>query len=124
MFKRFFSVLCITCVIFVISACSNNNNAEIAGKWVPTTITINGETLKYSDIETDEKQFEINFSENGKCSATLAGISDDCDFTFSGTSVDIEINGEKHKLSYDNGTLTLSLNYSSETTVITFSKVI
>ncbi len=117
-------LICVVSLLFMLFGCSDNKNLEIVGEWVPTTATIDGSTVKYEELGIEKDEFGFVFKENGTCSATIAGITEEADYTFNGTSVDIEINGQSHKLSYDNGNLTLSLDYSEGYTTVTFAKVI
>lgn len=122
--KKAVSILiCVLSAIIILSGCGANENTEIVGDWVPTTATLNGSTIKYDELGIEQDKFGFTFTDNGKCIATLAGVTDESSYTFNGTSVDIEINGEKYKLNYDNGNLTLSLNYGGENTSFTFTKV-
>lgn len=115
--------ICVLFAAFMFVGCSDNKNSEIVGEWTPTTATINGETIKYDELEIENDKFGFVFTDDGKCTATLAGISDESSYVFNGTSVDIQINGEDYKLDYDSGNLTLSLNYGGEYTSFTFTKV-
>ena len=100
-----------------------DKNSEIVGEWVPTTAKLNGSTIKYDELGIEKEKFGFVFTDDGKCTATLAGINDESSYTFNGTSVDIQINGEDYKLDYEKGNLTLSLNYGGEYTSFTFTKV-
>lgn len=117
----FFISACFLLIIF--AGCGEKNNSEIVGEWVPTTASLNGETIQYSELGIDDSQFGFTFFDDGKCTATLAGIEDDGTYVFNDTSVDVEINGESQKLDYDSGVLTLTLNYDDVTTAFTFTKV-
>ena len=75
------------------------------------------------ELGIEKEKFGFVFTDDGKCTATLAGINDESSYTFNGTSVDIQINGEDYKLDYERGNLTLSLNYGGEYTSFTFTKV-
>lgn len=116
-------LICVVSLVFMLFGCTDNKNQEIIGEWVPTTATIDGSTVKYEELGIEKDQFGFEFKENGKCVATIAGLTEESQYTFNGTSVDIEINGQSHKLSYDNGSLTLSFNYSEGYTTFTFTKV-
>ncbi len=123
MIKKFVAILmCSLCILAVFVGCGNNKNAEIVGEWLPTTATINGETIKYSELGIEENHFSLTFTQDGKCTAILAGITSESDFTFNGTSVDIELNGTQHKLEYNAGTLKWTLNYGEDNTSFTFAK--
>lgn len=115
------AALAITAVL-MLSACGDNKNAEIAGKWVPATATINGETIQFSELNSDEKSFEFVFEENGSCQITIAGTTNNGTYTFNSTSVDIEYGGKQEKLIYADGMLTLNLNYNNETTSFMFTR--
>ena len=115
-------LICVLSLAFMLFGCGENNNSEIVGEWVPTTATLNGSTIKYDELEIEKEKFGFVFTDDGKCTATLAGINDESSYTFNGTSVDIQINGEDYKLDYEKGNLTLSLNYGGEYTSFTFTK--
>lgn len=114
------SVVILSMCIFV--GCSDNKNSEIVGKWIPTTASLNGETVQYSYLGLEDDYFGFTFSDNGKCTATLTGITGEGTYSFNGTSVDVTINDETQKLDYSNGTLTLTLNYDNDTTTFSFIK--
>ncbi len=123
MIKKLAGALCgILIMLVVFTGCTENTNTDIVGKWIPTTATINGETVKYSELGIEESQFRFVFEANGKCTATLAGISGAGTYTYHETSVDVEINSETKKLDYDGATLTLNLDYDNNSTSITFIK--
>ena len=123
MIKKIAGALCCVLIMLVIfTGCGENTNTEIVGKWVPTTATLNGETVKYSELGIDESQFCFVFESNGKCTATLAGISGNGTYTYHNTSVDVEINNDTKKLDYDGSTLTLNLDYDGNSTSIAFIK--
>lgn len=108
--------------VLMFSGCGENKNAQLVGEWTPTTASINGETIKYDELEIENNKFSLVFEENGNCKATLAGITYETSYNFNDTSVDIELNGETHKLAYENSTLTLTLDYGTEVTTFTFKK--
>lgn len=116
-------LMCVFCAVFMLCGCGENKNSEIVGEWVPTTATLNGSTIKYDELGIEKEKFGFVFADDGKCTATLAGISNESTYTFNGTSVDIQINGEEYKLDYEKGNLTLSLNYGGNYTSFTFTKV-
>ena len=116
-------LMCVFCAVFMLCGCGENKNSEIVGEWVPTTATLIGSTIKYDELGIEKEKFGFIFADDGKCTATLAGISDESTYTFNGTSVDIQINGEEYKLDYEKGNLTLSLNYGGNYTSFTFTKV-
>lgn len=116
-------LICVLAAVIMLVGCGNNKNSEIVGDWVPTTARINGKTIKYDKLDIEDGKFGFSFSRDEKCKATIAGVSDESSYTFNGTSVDIELNGEKYKLAYESGTLTLTLNYGGENTSFTFTKV-
>lgn len=122
--KRFISALIIALIFtFSLTGCSNNKNSEIVGNWIPTTASLNGETVQYSYLGLDDNYFGFSFKANGTCTATLAGITGKGTYIFNGTSVDVTIDQEEpKKLTYDNGTLTLKLNYDDDVTTFSFIK--
>lgn len=116
------SVTILSMCVFV--GCSDNKNSEIVGKWIPTTASLNGETVQYSYLGLEDDYFGFTFDSNGKCTATLTGITGEGTYIFNDTSVDVTINNEVQKLDYSNGTLTLTLNYNNDTTTFSFIKEI
>ena len=123
MIKKIAGALCCVLIMLVIfTGCGENTNTEIVGKWVPTTATLNGETVKYSELGIDESQFCFVFESNGKCTATLAGISGEGTYIYHDTSIDVNINNDTKKLDYDGSTLTLNLDYDGNSTSIAFIK--
>ncbi len=117
-------VLCAVLCLCVFAGCSDDNNSEIVGKWVPTTVTIGSSTVPYSDLVKEGREFSLTFESNGKCKIILGGIENEGEFTFNETSVDINYSGQSMKLDYSRGVLTLNLNYNNETTSYLFSKVV
>ena len=117
-------VLCAVLCLCVFAGCSDDNNSEIVGKWVPTTVTIGSSTVPYSDLVKEGREFSLTFESNGKCKIILGGIENEGEFTFNETSVDINYSGQSMKLDYNRGVLTLNLNYNNETTSYLFSKVV
>lgn len=110
-------------IAMIFTGCSNNNkNSEIAGDWVPTTASFNGETVQYAELGIEQDQFGFTFTEDGKCTATLAGITGKGTYVFNETSVDVVINEKPHKLDYKNGTLVLTLDYDDSPATFTFTK--
>ena len=122
--KRFISTLIVALIFtFISTGCSDNKNAEIVGDWIPTTASLNGETVQYSYLALSEDYFGFTFRPNGTCTATLAGITGEGTYIFNGTSVDVTIDKEEpKKLTYDNGTLTLKLAYDDDVTTFSFIK--
>lgn len=108
----------------MLSGCSDENNSEIVGEWTPSTVSIGGSTISYSELQTEDKEFVLKFYDDGKCSIVIGGISNEGTYTFNNTSVDIEYSGKTQKLAYDRGILTLSLNYNNEVTSYMFTKVV
>lgn len=107
----------------VLTGCSNEDNSEIVGEWKPSTVSINGTTISYSDLDTKGKDFSFNFYPDGKCKIIIGGVSNDGSYAFHQTSVDIQYGGKSQKLSYDHGILTLKLDYNNQTTAYMFTKV-
>ena len=120
--KVMYLVLCALIFASIFCGCGSNENAEIIGKWVPTTAKTNGETISYNELGVDEDQFGLNFKDSSNCTVTLAGISCDSTYTFNGTSVDLTVNGTAYKLSYDSGVLTMVLDYDNDRIEFSFSK--
>ena len=109
--------------ILILSGCGDNaQNSAIVGKWVPATATINGETVQFSELNTDSDSFGFVFESNGSCEITIAGTKNSGSYTFNETSVDIEYGGKNEKLRYSEGMLTLNFNYNNETTSFVFTK--
>ncbi len=60
----------------VLTGCSNEDNSEIVGEWKPSTVSINGTTISYSDLDTKGKDFSFNFyPAKAKSSATTTASS-------------------------------------------------
>ena len=115
--------LCLVFGLLILSGCGGDaNNSEIAGKWVPATATINGETVQFSELNTDSDSFGFVFEANGSCEITIAGTKNNGTYTFNETSVDVEYGGKSEKLRYSEGMLTLNFNYNNETTSFVFTK--
>ena len=106
------------------AGCANESNSEIVGEWRPITVSINGTTISYSDLDTKDKEFSFTFYADGKCKIIIGGVIKDGTYTFHETSVDIQYGGKSQKLSYDHGILTLKLDYNDQTTAYMFTKVI
>lgn len=118
------SALLIYAVLFlcVFSGCSDDNNEEIVGKWVPSTVMLGSSTISYSEIVKEGKEFSLEFDRSGKCRLVLGGIENEGEYTFNETSVDINYSGQSLKLDYSGGILTLTLNYNNESTSYMFTK--
>ena len=110
-------------MLCMLTGCSDDNNSEIVGKWVPSTVSLGNSTVSYSDIAKEDKEFSITFESNGKCVLILGGIRNEGEFTFNETSVDITYGGQSLKLNYSQNILTLTLNYNNESTSYMFTKV-
>jgi hypothetical protein len=109
-------------LLSVLSGCGSEENSPLVGKWVATSAMINGETIMFSELNTEDREFSFTFEKNGKCTAVLAGISNDGTYTFNKTSVDITYGRKTEKLTYNSGVLTLNFNYNNETTSFMFTK--
>lgn len=116
------SIFCLVTAV-LLSGCGGTDNSDLIGEWKPSTVSIGGTTISYSDLDTEDKDFSITFFANGKCRVVIGGISNDGTYTFHETSVDIQYGGKSQKLSYDNGILTLKLDYHNTTTAYMFTKV-
>lgn len=114
--------LCAVVFAALFCGCGSSDNSQIIGKWVPTTAKTNGETISYSELGISENQFGFNFTDSTNCTVTLAGITSNTTYTFNGTSVDMTVNENPYKLSYESGVLTLVLNYDSDEIEFTFTK--
>ena len=106
----------------VLSGCSNEENNELVGTWIPITANINGETIQFSELDVEEGSFQFTFENNGRCTLILAGIENHGSYVFNKTSVDISYGGKTEKLLYDQGILTLNFYYNNEPTSFMFSK--
>lgn len=113
-------LLCALFMILLLTACDEDKNSEVVGKWIPSTASIGGTTLQYSSLGIDEDQFGLTFEANGNCTMVTTGIKKTGTFVFSGTSIDVKIKGETKKLDYNSGTITLSLNYDNNPMQIVF----
>ncbi len=115
--------LCLVFGLLILSGCGEDSkNAEIAGEWIPTAATINGETVKFNELETDSDKFGLVFHSDGSCEITIAGTKNNGTFTFNETTVDVEYGGKQEKLTYSDGMLTLNFNYNNEITSFSFTK--
>ena len=114
--------LMIMLTLLFASGCGENKNSEIVGEWVPATANINGETIKFSELNTDNNNFGFVFEENGSCEVTIAGTKNNGSYVFNDTSVDIEYGGKTERLAYSDGMLTLYFNYNNESTSFMFTK--
>ena len=124
MLRKTSALLCsLICILFLFVGCGDNKNAEIVGEWVPITATLNGETVQYGELGLDDSQFGLVFNSNGTCKTTLAGISNEGTYVFNETSIDVVINENHHKLDYEKGVITYSLDYYSNSMSLTFTKV-
>ncbi len=117
-------IICAVLCLCVFAGCSDDNNSEIVGKWTPSTVMLGTNTISYSDIAKEGKEFSLEFENSGKCRLVLGGIENEGEYTFNETSVDISYGGQNLKLGYNQGILTLTLNYNNETTSYMFSKVV
>lgn len=123
MLKRLTALsLCALFLIFTLAACGGENN-ELVGEWTATSASINGETIMFSELNTENRKFSFTFDKNGGCKAVLAGVSSTGSYTFNKTSVDVTYGGKTEKLLYSNGVLTLNFHYNNETTSFMFTKV-
>ena len=113
------------CVLFApaLSGCSNADNSAVVGEWTPSTVSINGTTISYSELDTENKDFGFHFYPDGNCKITIGGIQNDGTYTFNETSLDVHYGGKEQKLSYEGGVLTLKLSYNNQTTSYMFTKV-
>lgn len=114
--------LTILITLLLLAGCSDNENSELVGTWTPITANINGETIQFSELETDEDSFRFTFESNGSCTLVLAGIENHGSYVFNKTSVDVSYGGKTEKLLYDEGILTLNFYYNNETTSFMFTK--
>ncbi len=106
----------------LLSGCDGDNNSAIVGEWVPSTVSIGGTTIAYSELNTEGQSFQLRFFDNGKCEITLGGVKNDGTYTFNDTAVDIKYGGKTQKLSYDQGILTLKMDYNGQPTSYMFTK--
>ena len=116
-------ILLVFGVLVVLSGCSSDNNSVIVGTWEATKANINGETIQFTELETDNKDFRFIFNSNGSCKAIIAGVPNEGTYTFNETSVDILYGGKSEKLLYDEGVLTLNFYYNNEKTSYMFTKI-
>ena len=123
MLKRMAATVLICVFLLALAGCSSKDNSELVGEWKPSTVSIDGTTISYSELQTKGRDFSIEFYSSGKCRIKIAGIENEGSFSFNETSVDIEYGGKTQKLSYDQGILTLKFEYDGQTTSYMFSKV-
>lgn len=100
--------------------CTNKKNDILVGDWSPTTIEIQGTTIKYSDLIVNNQLFDLCFTKDGRCSVTIGGVKNDGIYSLNKSSVEIKINNKSQKLSFEGRTLTMSLDYDNTDTLITF----
>lgn len=123
MIKKMCAVLICACLcFFAFVGCNDNSDSEIVGKWVPATANINGETVQYSDLDLEDGSFYFEFKSNGSFSASIAGIHESGEYVFNDTSVDLILDDETQKMTYDNGSLTYAVDYGNQQTSFTFVK--
>lgn len=123
MVKKLIGLLLCAAMLCGLAGCSDDNNQEIVGKWVPTTVTIGGSSVAYSEIKKEGKEFSLTFERSGKCILVLGGIRNEGEYVFNETSVDATYGGQALKLDYSGGLMTLTLNYNNESNSFLFSKV-
>ena len=116
-------ILLVFGVLAVLTGCSSEDNSAIVGTWEATKANIHGETIQFSELETENKDFRFVFNSNGSCTAVIAGVSNEGTYTFNKTSVDILYGGKSEKLLYDEGVLTLNFYYNNEKTSYMFTKM-
>ena len=118
-------ILALLCALsLLLSGCTDDNNAEVVGEWAPSTVSIGGTTISYSELDTNGRDFGFHFFSDGKCKITIGGVQNDGTYTFNETSVDVQYGGKSQKLSFDAGILTLKLTYHNQTTSYMFTKVV
>ena len=115
--------LCIILTLTLLAGCNEKKNEAIVGTWVPTSASFNGQTIQYTELDTEEHGFKFTFEDDGSCTLILAGVKNEGTYVFNETSVDIMYGGKTEKLSYDNGIITLNLNYNNETTSFMFTRL-
>lgn len=123
MLKQASAMLLICVLLFALAGCSSENNSAIVGEWKPSTVSIGGTTISYSELDTNGRDFSFVFNASGSCDITIGGIENEGTYTFNETSVDINYGGKTQKLSYDRGILTLKFDYNGQTTAYMFTKV-
>ena len=118
-------LLALFCVlsVFALSGCSDADNSAVVGEWTPSTVSINGTTISYSELDTENRDFGFHFYADGNCKIKIGGIQNDGTYTFNETSLDVQYGGKSQKLSYEGGVLTLKLNYNNQTTSYMFTRV-
>lgn len=115
-------IICLLSLCALLCGCGDGDNSEITGKWTATSASINGETILFSELNAENKEFSFTFESNGKCTAVIAGIRNNGSYTFNKTSVDIVYGDKTEKLLYDDGILTMNFYYNNETTAFMFTK--
>lgn len=116
-------ILLVFGMLAALTGCSSEDNSAIVGTWEATKANIHGETIQFSELETENKDFRFVFNSNGSCTAVIAGVSNEGTYTFNKTSVDILYGGKSEKLLYDEGVLTLNFDYNNEKTSYMFTKM-
>ena len=71
------------------AGCGSGENSKIVGKWQATKVKLKGETINFSELESEGKEFSFDFREDGSCKAVLGGVENNGSYTFNQTTVDI-----------------------------------
>ena len=116
-------ILVCAAAVLCFAGCGSGENSKIVGKWQATKVKLNGETISFSQLDADGKEFSFDFREDGSCKAVLGGIENNGSYTFNQTTVDIMYGGREEKLKYDRGVLTLTFYYNNEPTSYMFTKI-
>ena len=90
--------VCIMLSGILLINCANKKNDILVGDWSPTTVEIQGKTMKNSDLGVNNSLFDLYFTKDGRCSVTIGGIETDGIYFLNKSSVDIELNDKNQKL--------------------------
>ena len=83
-------------VLLCFAGCGSDDNSKIVGKWQATKVKLKGETINFSELESEGKEFSFDF---------------------------IMYGNKEEKLKYDRGVLTLTFYYNNEATSYMFTKI-
>ena len=110
-------------VLLCFAGCGSDDNSKIVGKWQATKVKLKGETINFTELESEGKEFSFDFREDGSCKAVLGGVENNGSYTFNQTTVDVMYGNKEEKLKYDRGVLTLTFYYNNEATSYMFTKI-
>ena len=86
MLKQASAMLLICVLVFALAGCSSGDNSAIVGEWKPSTVSIGGTTISYSELDTEGRDFSFVFNASGSCDITIGGIENEGSYTFNETA--------------------------------------